>query len=139
MLEALRACIGCGEPKPLCAFPRNAKSRGGYKTRCNVCLNRAQRERCRADPEAYRAYKAQWRRENPTKAAIYTAKWRRENPTKAAEGMRRSNAKAVETMAPGRVAGMLGLSVSELLPEVLALKRAQIARFRLAKQLKRVP
>ena len=57
MDNRMRQCLGCQEWKPLASsYPVDAKSGGGYRARCNACMNAAKRaKRVAENPWKYAA------------------------------------------------------------------------------------
>lgn len=119
------------------AFYKHRTSLLGRQGKCKACTRAEFRVKFAAHPEVYRARSARWARENPEKANDQSAKWRAANPEKARAAFRKSNSKVAGAVTPAYAAQKLGLSVSLLTPELLALKREQLTVSRLAKQLKR--
>jgi hypothetical protein len=101
-----------------------------------------------ANPERARENNAAWRAANPEKKRAHDAARRAADPEKhrarvlawlkehSEEVIRRSS-KAREDLAPHYVAGVLHMSVKELTPELLELKREQLRLKRITRELKK--
>ena len=141
-----KKCSKCGEVKSLDGFYRDAGKPDGRRADCSVC-SRASISKWRAEnPEKHKACVKKWRAENPEKEKATKAKWCAENPEKnRASGAkwRAENPEKVKAIEAQRTAGLAsayvaascGLKVSQLTPELLELKRAQLQMHRLTKQL----
>ena len=98
------------------------------------------------NPRKMRAYRDVWKKKNPEKVNATRDAWIKANPEKVAatatayykanleKFTARSKAIASE-MRPSYIAQRIGLPVAQLSPELLALKREQLATHRLSKQI----
>jgi hypothetical protein len=84
------------------------------------------------DKEKQRARLAKWNLENPERRRAIDKAYYRRDPARNQAKMRR---RSVE-ITPAYVAKTLELPVSALTPEIIVLKRKQLAFARLAKQIK---
>lgn len=81
MLNCVKACIACGEVKPLSMYTKNASSLDGHIGTCKKCKAKQQRERrARAKAEAKAS-------REPTEKAVKDAKRRRNNHLKSLYGI----------------------------------------------------
>ena len=128
-----KKCSKCGEVKGLAEFGKHSITRSGLRDRCKVCN---------------REYAASWRKENPKKAAKKDAEWARNNRdkrvvicTKYREANRsqisQSEKARKNKISDGYAAQLIGLRISIAPPELLALKREQLAIKRMARELKK--
>jgi len=150
-----KTCSKCGEVKAGSEFY------SGRTRPCKECESSNGAAYRKANPEKVAARKASYRKANPEKVATAVAAWRKANPEKvAAQGPAyckanpekvaagkvayyKKNAEKIHAMAkfvasemrPAYVATCIGLPVSRLTPELLALKRQQLKTHRLSKQI----
>jgi hypothetical protein len=139
----------------------NQKS--GLSPRCKACVLAWLAEDRKANPQKYREREAatyqrhaekkkaavrDWRTKNPEKVAEQTRQWQKANPDKCREADMRyatSNPEKVRekarriraSMTDAYIAGQLQLSVKRAPPELIALKREQLAIKRMARELKK--
>jgi hypothetical protein len=155
-----KKCSKCGEVKGLGEFFADRTKKDGLRPSCKVCTIKKCDEYRAKNPEKARAQRAAWAAANRTKAnssslasarkrgyaaqrkwqrhnseAIQqaAAKWREANPEK----VRAKNARSQERLPRARVASMLKMRVDEAPPELIALKREQLAIKRMARELKK--
>lgn len=123
-----KTCTKCGETKPLDAFYKN----GNYlRSECKTCSNAASVKWDAKNPEKAKAKRAKWNAKNPEKVNAKRARWRAKNPEK----VKARTAKGVDEVTPAYVAGKLHIPLSDLTPELYAMKREQILNHRALKAL----
>jgi len=88
---------------------------------------------CAANLEKKRESNTAWRAANPEKHRACSLVWSREHP----EDVIRQTSKAREDLAPSYVAFVLQMSVKDVTPELLELKREQLRLTRIARELKK--
>lgn len=109
----MKTCSGCGEPKPLTDYGRDAQKRDGLTSRCLPCRRAdcaryaatdagraSQRKRGRrfaqANPEKVKAWTRAWRESHPDYSAEANRKWREANPGATAAYHRANRDKTME-------------------------------------------
>ena len=85
----------------------------------------------KANHEKVLARNAAYRKANPKKVAASQAAYRKAIPEKISA----DNKLYASEMRPSYIAGVIGIKVAQLPPELLALKREQLATHRLPKQI----
>lgn len=63
--DGTRTCAGCGERKPLDAYHRDSRAKGGRRPTCKACRVAIETARYHADPEAHRERMRRFRAQNP--------------------------------------------------------------------------
>ena len=134
-----KVCSKCGEVKAVAEFRVKRNT-------CTACGKAYQAAYRKANAEKVAATRAAWLKANPEKMAAYQAAhckanagkvaaqraaYRKANPEKVAA----KNAAQILKMMPAYLAAVIGLPVSHLSPELIALKREQLATYRLSKQI----
>ncbi len=90
----LKICTKCGDKKPLTAFYKNARCKGGIKSSCIDCCNSKRRARYLSDPELgskrrleyianaerHRETARKWRLDNLDRARENGKRWSKEKP-----------------------------------------------------------
>ncbi len=91
----VKACIDCGEVKPLSEFYRDSRRSDGHFSSCKVCRRAYQRNR---PPEVISEIERRRNQKAARKAhlARNLKKWRQENPSKAAVQRNRNRAMRLE-------------------------------------------
>lgn len=160
---AMKTCTKCGVLKPLPEFSVDKRASSGTQSACRECCALGRKARAEKD----RAAAARWRKENADhvrqKQCEYAArtvarrralerkryandrdahllKAQRMREKHRDELNRRQRVRAGKDraeMAPNYVAKVLGLGPEEIPPDLLELKREQLATRRLARQLRR--
>lgn len=95
-----------------------------------------ERERRAADPEHRRAQERSRYANSPDKYRAAKREWAAKNPDKVETSSRRTKLQQMTELRPAYVAVVLGISVKDLTPELLALKREQLEIRRLAREAK---
>ena len=85
----MKACLVCGEVKPLDDYHRDSNTRSGRRTRCKVCLSVYKKNYYRANREVQVAYARQYRKEHPGRAAESMRRSRAANPEISRANLRR--------------------------------------------------
>jgi hypothetical protein len=95
VMSNIKKCTKCGRELPLDQFYRKKLKGGrvGYKSRCKVCMNAANTEWRKNNPEKRRAQNARCYKNNLEKCKATSIKWHKNNPekTRAAKAKWRKN------------------------------------------------
>lgn len=89
-----------------------------------------------ADPQKYKAAAAKWQQDNPEKRSAIRKRWKGQHP----EAVRKHRKAEVERLTDNYVKGALavnGIPREHATPELIALKREQLAIKRMARELKK--
>jgi len=114
----MKRCRKCREEKELSEFYNCKAGRDGKYAFCKSCHN---------------ARNVQYAAGNSFDKKAAEKKWKTEHPG----CQKRYLAKSYTQGAPCFIAQALGVPISQLTPELIELKRAQLEMFRLTKQLKK--
>ncbi len=90
----------------------------------------------KANPEKRKAKDRSYYERNSSKISAKNKEWKAANREKVLAFSRKHCAKTQQSLPPSRVASYLGLPVTDLTPELLELKRQQLALHRLGRELK---
>ena len=153
----MKTCSKCGAVKELGEFHTRKTASDGRMSQCKEC----RREYYAAAPDKVKARSAKWRKDNPERYAelckarskrnsenekirhavrysqksdefkARSAKWRKDNPERYKERQRLVS----ENMTPCYIAQRVGVSVKDITPELIELKREQLLMHRATKQL----
>lgn len=79
-----KACTKCGQIKPLSEFHRRSRALDGRTQKCAECRRTENREHMASrykhpDPEARRAYQAEYRERHAAETGAYKRRWRQDN------------------------------------------------------------
>ena len=126
----MKTCTKCGEVKALDAFHQSKP--GKRHPHCAACALAYAAAYRKANPEKLKAKAKAIRKANLETYRANGAAYRKANPEKKAAIAARS----IAEMRPSYIGVLLGIHVSALTPELIALKREQLEIRRLARQLK---
>lgn len=143
-----KKCSKCGEVKPPSEFGLDRSKKHGLANQCKRCKGATSnawreknRERNRANERAWeernrghiRERQRARYRADPEKAKAPTEAWVRANPEKVLAVAKRAR----DGLTKAYIASKLRIPVRDLTPELLALKREQLALKRLSREIKR--
>jgi hypothetical protein len=134
--QASKACTKCGVIKLLPEFGSDKRAGDGRDSACKTCRNRQKIEWSHANRQRCAAYSLAYQKRHPDRARQCRADWRERNKDKVIAAAKALNDKNVALCTPSYCASAMRIPLSELTPELLALKREQLTIRRLARQLK---
>jgi hypothetical protein len=74
-----KECASCGQSKPLSEYRAAKKGKFGVRGSCKQCEGKKAKERYWANPEKYRNYSRDYRKNNSEKCLNDLKKWRKQN------------------------------------------------------------
>lgn len=159
----MKECSFCREAKALSDYYKDSRAKDGHTSRCKACVNADSKTWKKQNAERYAEYRtayyeknkaklitirSAWAKENADKVKSYDRKWREANaqrlkamdmawrkdhPEKVAEYRR----KHVDEVSQSYVANLLEIPTAKVPPELLQMKRDEIALRRMARTLKK--
>lgn len=76
----MRECSRCAEDKPLDAYYKHKRGRGGYLAYCIDCDKKAKAEYYERTKDRAKQRAAEWAASNPDKVKLAKREWKRRNP-----------------------------------------------------------
>jgi len=135
-----KKCSKCGEVKALDEFYHSNTGTFGRHAYCKPCAATYSKKR---RPYVYAANRNReiarsvlWQKENSDRYKARIREWNLSNFENRKEMRKADTKRSVDKLFDGYVAGCIGICVPEAPPELLALKREQLAIKRMARELK---
>ena len=159
----MKECSFCREAKALSDYYKDSRAKDGHTSRCKACVNADSKTWKKQNAERYAEYRTayyeknkaklitirsawakenadkvkscdrKWREANAQRLKAMDMAWRKDHPEKVAEYRR----KHVDEVSQSYVASLLEIPTAKVTPELLQMKRDEIALRRMARTLKK--
>jgi hypothetical protein len=136
-----KKCSKCGEVKGLGEFYRSKTGTHGRHAYCKDCGIAYSKTR---QPVAYGANRSReiaravkWQHENADRYKSRLLEWQNRNRARLLAAKKLDTKRRVDELSDGYVAARIGLRALDAPPELIALKREQLAIKRMARELKK--